>query len=80
VLDAASPELTLARTKFQAAQKAEIEKHPVEAKRLAEEARLQAELSVAKAAAAKARSVNDDLKNSNSTLKTELQRNTGNQP
>jgi Domain of unknown function (DUF4398) len=80
VLDASSPELTLARNKLQAAHKAETEKRPLEANQLAEQARVQAELSVARASAAKAKTVNDDMKTSNSTLKTELQRNTGNQP
>lgn len=80
VLDASSPELTLARNKLQAAQKAEADKHPLEAKQLAEQARVQAELSVARASAAKATTVNNDMKTSNTTLKTELQRNPGIQP
>lgn len=80
VLDAASPELTLARSQYQAAQKAQNDEKPIEAKRLAEEARLQAELATARAAAAKAKTVNEDLQKGNSTLQNELQRKTGIQP
>jgi hypothetical protein len=63
-----------------AAQAAQAQKRPVEAKQLADEARLAAELGVARARAARAKVVNDDMKTSNSTLNTELQRNTGGQP
>lgn len=80
VLDAASPELTQARSKLVAAQAAQAQKRPVEAKQLADEARLAAELGVARARAARAKVVNDDMKTSNSTLNTELQRNNGGQP
>lgn len=80
VLDAASPELSLARDKLQAAHKAATEEQPIKAQQLAEEARVQAELSIAKASAAKAKTVNDDMKSSNSTLNSEMQRNLREQP
>lgn len=73
----ATPELTDARTKLAAADSAvELEKMKA-AERLAEQARVAAELATAKAAQARAMAVNDEMKASNAALIEELQRNTG---
>jgi hypothetical protein len=49
------------------------------APRLADESRAYAQLASAKAEAAKAKLVNDDMQKSNVTLKQEMQRNTDGQ-
>ena len=54
-------------------------KNMVLAQRLADESRADAQLASAKAEAAKAKVVNDDMKKSNVTLKQEMQRNTDGQ-
>lgn len=48
-----------------------------DAKRLAEQARVNADLATAKAAAAKAAVVNTEIQDSTETLKTEMERNQG---
>lgn len=77
VADSSSPELAQARVKLAAA-RAEINNdHMVRAERLANEARVDAELASAKAEVSKARTVNDEMKESTETLKQEMQRNEG---
>lgn len=75
VADYASPELGEARDKLTAARVAVVEKEMVRAARLAEQARADAELASAKAQAAKAQEVNEDLNKNINTLQQELQRN-----
>ncbi|HTF95022.1 MAG TPA: DUF4398 domain-containing protein [Cellvibrio sp.] len=77
VADYASPELGEARDKLTAARTAVAEKEMVRAARLAEQSRADAELATAKAQAAKAQEVNDDLNKNINTLQQELQRNSG---
>jgi Domain of unknown function (DUF4398) len=77
VADTSLPELSEAREKLTAAQTAAQGKHPVEAERLALEARAVAELASAKVEAAKAKAVNDEIRSSTATLKQEMQRNSG---
>ena len=77
VADYASPELAEARTKLTGARDAVTQQDMVLAQRLAEQSRADAELASAKAEAAKARIVNDEMKKSTDTLKQEMQRNTG---
>jgi hypothetical protein len=77
VADYASPELGLARDKLTAAREAVIKEEMVSAARLAEQARADAELASAKAEAAKAHEVNDELGKNINTLEQELQRNSG---
>lgn len=77
IADAASPELSEAREKLTAAQTATHAKHMAEAERLALEARVDAELASARNEAAKAKAVNDEIRQSTATLSQEMQRNTG---
>lgn len=77
VADYASPELGAAREKLTAARAAVQQEKMILAGRLAEQARVDAELAVALAEAAKARVVNDDMQKGIDTLKQEMQRNTG---
>ncbi len=77
VADYASPELTEARDNLRAAQAAVAAEDMVGAQRLAERARLDAELATAKTNAVKAKTVNDEMRKSIDTLKQEMQRNTG---
>jgi len=77
IADQASPELHEARDKLAAAQSAVQEKKMVQAERLAEESRADAELASATMEAAKARAVNDDMIRSDATLRQELQRKPG---
>ena len=80
VADYASPELGEARQKLAAARNAAQEKKMVLAERLAEQARLDAELAVAKAGVGKAGAVNTEMEKSTDTIKQEMQRNPGVQP
>ncbi len=75
----ASPgvELGEARAKLSAAQKAVAEKEMVVGAQFADEARADAELAAARAGAAKANAVNEDIKRSTATLVEEMQRKTG---
>lgn len=77
VADYASPELGEAREKLAAANAASQQKNMVDAKRLAEQSRLDAELATAKAEAIKAKTVNDEMKKGTESLQQEMQRNTG---
>jgi len=77
VADYASPELGEAREKLTAARLEVEKKNMTKAARLAEESKVDAELATAKASAAKAKEVNDELQKSNTVLKQELQRSTG---
>jgi hypothetical protein len=73
----AAAELSEARNKLSAAQRAVDQKQMVAAGRLADEARAEADLAVAKTGLAKANAVNADMERSNATLVEEMQRKTG---
>lgn len=75
VADYASPELNSARQNLAAANAASKDEKMLLALRLAEQAKADAELATAKAAAAKAMVVNEDMRKSNTILKQEMQRN-----
>jgi hypothetical protein len=77
VADYAPVELSEARDKLRAAHSAVQQEKMVQAKRLAEESRVDAELASARAEAAQAKVVNDEMRKSIDTLKHEMQRNTG---
>jgi pyruvate/oxaloacetate carboxyltransferase len=77
VADYASPELAEAREKLTAARLAVEKKDMVAAHRFAEQSRADADLATAKTGVAKAKAVNDEMKKSTSTLKQEMQRNSG---
>lgn len=77
IADASSPDLSEAREKLAAAHTAVQGKKMVEAERLAYESRADAELSAARSDAAKAVTVNDEMKRSTESLKQEMQRNSG---
>jgi len=80
VADYASPELGQAREKLTAARIAVQEEEMEQAQRLAEQSRADAELALARAQAAKANVVNDEMKKSTGTIKQEMQRNPGVNP
>jgi len=73
----AAAELSEARTKLSAAQMALGRKEMLSAGRLADEARAEADLAVARTSLAKASAVNSDMEHSNVTLTEEMQRKTG---
>jgi hypothetical protein len=73
----AGVELGEARGKLAAAQTAVEDKKMIVAAQYADEARAEAELAAAKAGAAKAKTVNDNLERSTATLIEEMQRKTG---
>jgi len=73
----AAVELGDARAKLSAAEKAVAEKEMVAGAQLADEARADAELAAARAGAAKAKTVNAEIKRSTATLVEEMQRKTG---
>lgn len=77
VADYASPELGEARDKLIAARAAVQKEEMVKARRLALQARVDAELATAKADATKAKAVNDEMRKSTESMKQEMQRNTG---
>jgi Domain of unknown function (DUF4398) len=77
VADSVSPELSEAREKLAAANTAVQAKHMVEADRLAQESRIDAELASAKIEAAKAKAVNAEMQHSTDTLTQEMQRTSG---
>ena len=79
VADYASVELSIARDKLSAANVAVQEKKMMQAQRLANEARANAELASARAEVAKAKVVNDQMQKGTDTLKMEMQRKTGDQ-
>jgi hypothetical protein len=82
VADYASIELSQARDKLAAAQTAVQQEDMALAKRLADEAMVEAQLATARAGELKAKIVNDDMKESTATLQQEMDRNsnTGMQP
>jgi hypothetical protein len=73
----AAAELSEARAKLSAAQMAVNQKEMLAAGRLADEARAEAELAVAKTGAVKANAVNAEMERSNATLIEEMQRKAG---
>jgi hypothetical protein len=73
----AAAELSVARAKISAAQSAVNAEEMLAAGRLADEARAEAELAVAKTSLAKANAVNADMERSNTALVEEMQRKTG---
>lgn len=77
VADYSSVELSEARDKLTAARNAVQLKNMDQAQRLAQQARVDAELASAKAEVARAEAVNADMQNSIDMLKHEMQRNTG---
>ena len=80
IADASSPELAEARTKLTAADAAVQQRHMVVADRLAQESRVDAELSLANSNAAKNQTVNDEMVHSTDVLSKEMQRNAGANP
>ena len=74
----AAAELGEAREKLAQADSAVTAKNMLAAERLAEEARVEAELASARTDAAKAMAVNDDMRKGNDVLRDEMQR-TGDQ-
>lgn len=77
VAEFSAPELSEARAKLAAAHDAVRQEQMVDAKRLAEQSRADAELASAKADVAKATLVNDEMQKSIDALNQEMQRNTG---
>ncbi|HEY9199796.1 MAG TPA: DUF4398 domain-containing protein [Gammaproteobacteria bacterium] len=77
VADYASVELSEARDKLTAARNAVQEEQMSRAQRLAQQARVDAELASARAEVAKARVVNEQMQKGTDTLKQEMQRTTG---
>lgn len=75
----AAAELGEARAKLVSANTAVREERMIAAAQLAEQSRVEAELALARTAAAKAAAVNDEMKRSTGTLIDEMQRNTGDQ-
>ena len=73
----AAAELGEAREKLSAAQRAVSEEAMLDAGRLADEARVEAELATARTRLAKANAVNADMERSNATLIEEMQRKAG---
>lgn len=73
----AAAELAEARSKLAAAQAAVIKEDMIIAEQLADEARASAELASARSTVAKAYAVNQDMKNSTTTLIEEMQRKSG---
>lgn len=77
VADYASVELSQARDKLTAARSAVQEEQMSRAQRLAQQARVDAELASARAEVAKAQVVNEQMQKGTDTLKQEMQRTTG---
>lgn len=77
VADYASAELSEAREKLTAARSAVQEEQMSRAQRLAQQARVDAELASARAEVAKAKVVNEQMQKGTDTLKQEMQRSTG---
>jgi hypothetical protein len=80
IADASSPELAEARSKLTAADAAVSTRHMGEADRLAQESRVDAELSLANSNALKNQTVNDEMLHSTDVLSKEMQRNAGATP
>jgi len=73
-------ELSEARTQLALADSAVTERKMVLAEHFADQSRAEAELAAAKTSAAKANSVNDEMKRSNGTLAEEMKRVSGDKP
>jgi Domain of unknown function (DUF4398) len=80
ITGAASPALAEARSKLDEAGAAVKAQHMVQAERLAQESRVDAELAVTQSNAAKDQAVNDDMLRSTDTLSEEMKRNAGATP
>jgi hypothetical protein len=80
VADYASAELREAREKLAAARTAVLSEQMVEARYLADESRVHADLASAQAEELKAKAVNDEMQTSIDTLKEEMRRNSGGRP
>lgn len=78
-MEYAAPELSEARQQLAAARNAVQVEEMLRAQRLAEQARANAELAVAKAEVPKARAINEEMQKSIDALKQEMQRNSGGQ-
>jgi hypothetical protein len=76
----AAGELGAARTKLASADTAVTEKRMILAAQFADESRAEAEFASAKAAASKAKAVNEEMKRSTGTLVEEMKRSTGDKP
>jgi hypothetical protein len=77
VADSMSPELNEAREKLTAAQAEVAAQHMVQADRLAQESRVDAELASAKIDADKEMAVNVEMQKGTDTMSQEMQRNSG---
>jgi PBP1b-binding outer membrane lipoprotein LpoB len=73
----AAAELSEARGKLAAAQRAVSAEEMITAQRLADEARVGADLAAARTGAVKAKAVNEDMKRGTATLVDEMQRQSG---
>ena len=73
----AAAELSEARGKLAAAQRAVSEEEMITAQRLADEARVGADLAAARTGAVKAKAVNEDMKRGTATLVDEMKRQSG---
>jgi hypothetical protein len=71
----AATELAEARQKLQDARAAVLQKNMLQASRLAQQSKLDAELAIARAGAAETQAVNDEMKKSTDILKQEMLRN-----
>ena len=71
----AASELAEARKKLQDARAAVVQKDMLQASRLAQQSKLDAELALARAGAAEAMAVNDEMKKSTEILQQEMLRN-----
>jgi hypothetical protein len=80
IADASSPELAEARTKLTAADAAVQSRKMLVASRLAQESRVDAELSLANSNSQKNQTVNDEMLHSTDVLSEELRRNAGAKP
>ena len=75
----APEELGAARTRLASANEAVTLKKMIEAERLADQSRADAELASAKTTAVQSKAVNDEMSRSTATLVEEMQRNSGEQ-
>lgn len=75
VTENAVSDLKNARDKLASAREAVVAKNMVEARRLAEQSRVDADVATAKTEATKARAVNNDMQRGNDALQQEIQRN-----
>jgi hypothetical protein len=76
----AAGQLAEARDRLSSANSAVAANHMIVAERLANEARVEAELASASASEVKAQAVNAQMQRANENLKDELRRNVGDQP